>query len=103
MSVKEYIRKFEQLKIRSGIEEEPEHTVVRFLRGLDQCLAEKVDIQPYRSFEDVCKLAIKVERYSKNKKPFTNAYSHCNPPLEPYTPLKPYSTPKPETHTKPDC
>ena len=46
MSVKEYINEFE-LKIRSGIEEESEQTVVRFLRGLDQGIAEKVDLQPY--------------------------------------------------------
>lgn len=50
MSVEEYIREFEQLKIRSGIEEEPEQTVVRFSRGLDQSIAEKVDLQPYWSF-----------------------------------------------------
>jgi len=44
MSVEEYIREFEQLKIRNGIEEEPEQTVMRFLRGLDQGIAEKVDL-----------------------------------------------------------
>jgi len=75
---------------------------VRFLRGLDQGIAKKVDLQPYWSFEDVCKLAIKVERYSKNKKPFTNSYSHPNPPPKPYTSLKPYSAPTPETQAKID-
>jgi len=34
LSVEEYIREFEQLQIRSGIEEEPEQTMARFLRGL---------------------------------------------------------------------
>lgn len=79
MSVEEYIREFEQLKIRSEIEEEPKQAVVRFLKGLHQSIAEKVDLQPYWSFEDVCKLAIKVEKYSKNKEPFTSSYSHPNP------------------------
>jgi len=67
MSVEEYIREYKQLKIRSRIEKEPEQAIVRFLKGLDQSIAEKVDLQPYWSFEDVCKLAIKVERYSKIK------------------------------------
>ena len=35
MSVEEYIREFVQLKIRSGIEEEREQAIVRFLKGLD--------------------------------------------------------------------
>jgi len=35
LNVEEYIREFEQLQIRSGLEEEPEQTMARFLRGLD--------------------------------------------------------------------
>jgi len=34
MIVDKYIREFEQLKIRSGLEEELEEAVVRFLKGL---------------------------------------------------------------------
>jgi len=45
--VEEYICEFEQLKISSGIEEEPEQTMARFLRGLEPNIAEKVDTQPY--------------------------------------------------------
>jgi len=62
LNVEEYIREFEQLQIRSGLEEEPEQTMARFLRGLDPAIAEKVDLQPFWSFEDLCKLAIKVEK-----------------------------------------
>jgi len=47
MSVEEYIGEFEQLKILSGIEEEPKQAVMRFLKGLDQSIVEKVDLQPY--------------------------------------------------------
>jgi len=61
MSVEEYMREFEPLKTRNGIEEEPKQAIVRFLKGLDQSITEKVDLQPYWSFEDVCKLPIKVE------------------------------------------
>ena len=66
--MEEYICEFEQLQIRSDIEEEPEQTMARFLRGLEPSIAEKVDIQPHWSFEDVCKRAIKVEKYSKGKR-----------------------------------
>jgi len=58
MSVVEYIREFKILKIKNGMEEELEQVMVRFLKGLDKSIAEKVDLQPYLSFEDVCKLAI---------------------------------------------
>jgi len=44
LNVEEYIREFEQLQIRSGLEEEPEQTMARFLRGLDPAIAEKVDL-----------------------------------------------------------
>ena len=44
LSVEEYIREFQQLQIRSGIEEEPRQTMARFLRGLEPSITEKVDI-----------------------------------------------------------
>ena len=39
----------------------------KFLRGLEPSIAKKVDIQPCWSFEGVCKLTIKVEKYSKRE------------------------------------
>jgi len=44
MSVKEYFHEFKKLQICSGLDEEPEKTVVRFLRGLDPRIAEKVNL-----------------------------------------------------------
>jgi len=38
MSAEEYIREFEQLKIRNRLEEEAEQAVVRFLKGLYQSI-----------------------------------------------------------------
>jgi len=38
------------------LEEEPKQAMVRFLKGLDQNITKKVDLSPYWSFEDVCKL-----------------------------------------------
>jgi len=87
MSVKECIREFEQLKIRNSLEEEPDQDIIRFLKGLDQSIAKKDNLQPYWGFEDVCKLAIKVEKYSKNKKPYTSSYSRPNDDLKPILPL----------------
>lgn len=45
--MEEYICKFEQLQIRSDLDEEPEQTMMRFLKALDHRITEKVDLQPY--------------------------------------------------------
>ena len=47
MNLEEYIKQFEQLKIIGGLKEEPEQAVVRFLKGLDQSIVEKVDLPLY--------------------------------------------------------
>jgi len=41
-SVEEYVREFEQLHILSGLEDELDHTMVRFLKGLSSSIAMKV-------------------------------------------------------------
>jgi len=94
--VEKYIHEFEQLQIRSGLEEEPNQIMARFLRGLDPSIAEKVDLQPYWSFEDVCKLATKVEKYSKNKWNYAGSYP------KPNVPPKVYSASKPKVSSKED-
>jgi len=93
MSVEEYILEFEQLQIRSGIKEDPEQTMARFIRGLDPNLAEKVDIQPYGCFEDVCKVAVKVEKYSKRKG--VSHHQQVTPAIQPEP-----NTSKPNVPTK---
>jgi len=40
--VEEYTREFDQLQIRSGLEEQSEHTMTRFLRGLDPSITETI-------------------------------------------------------------
>jgi len=92
--VEEYIREFEQLQIRSGIEEEPDQTMARFIWGLEPSVAEKVDLQPYWSFKDVCKLAIKVEKYSKGKRAFSTPF------VKPNAPPKLFGSSKPETTSR---
>jgi len=68
--------------------------MARFLRGLKPSIAEKVDIQLYWSFEDVCKLSIKVEKYPKGKRQFGSSYIKPTASPKPYTPSKPEVTPK---------
>ena len=92
--MEEYIHEFKQLQIRSGIEEEHEQTMARFLRGLEPSIVKKVDIQPYWSFEDVCKLVVKVEKYSSDKRRVNSSYFKPTVPPKPYTPSRPEVTPK---------
>jgi len=68
--------------------------MARFLRGLEPSIAEKVDIQPYWSFKNVCNLAIKVEKYSKGKRLFCSSYTKPTTPPKPFVPSKPEVTPK---------
>ena len=94
--VEEYIREFEGLMLRSDIPEEKEHTIARFLGGLNRDIAYKIELQSYHSFEDVCKLAMKVEKQVMSTKPTApkrffkeSTYQKGSPS---YT--KPYTAPK---------
>ena len=68
--VADYIREFEHLKIRTNVREAEEHTIARFIGGLNASIAEKVELQPLWTFEGACKLAIKVEKQAKKKAPY---------------------------------
>jgi len=70
--------------------------MARFLRSLDLSIAEKVELQPYWTFEDVCKLAIKVKKHSKNRRPFSSSYS------QPSTQVKHFAHRESETKLKED-
>jgi len=48
--------------MRFGLDEEPELKIARFIKWLSPSIANKVDSQPYLSVDDVCHLAIKVEK-----------------------------------------
>ena len=64
------------------------------MRGLEPRIAEKVEIHPYWSFEDVCKLAFKVEKCSKGKRQFSNPFVKPNAPPKLFVPSKLGMTPK---------
>ena len=70
LKVEEYIREFEQLQIRVGLDEEPKLKIARFIKVLSLNIASKVELQPYLSFNDICHLAIKVQKQFQGRKSF---------------------------------
>jgi len=74
--VREYIREFEQLYMRVGLNEDNELTIVGFIKGLSPNIAHEVELQPYLSFNDVCHLTIKIEKQLKGRKPFAMPSPH---------------------------
>ena len=42
--------------------EEPEQTIARYISGMTSTIAEKVDLQPYWTFDDDVKIDLKVEK-----------------------------------------
>ncbi|KAL4590466.1 hypothetical protein LXL04_003396 [Taraxacum kok-saghyz] len=64
-TVEEIICEFDRLLMRCGVEEEEEQIIVRFLGALKPEIGDVVQLQPYWSFADVCRLALKVEKQLK--------------------------------------
>jgi len=62
IKVEQYARDFEQLQIRCGLGEEPKHIIAKFLKKLNPTVPDQVELQPFLTFEDACKLAVKVEK-----------------------------------------
>nr|KAJ0213256.1 hypothetical protein LSAT_V11C400206620 [Lactuca sativa] len=66
--IDDYTREFEQLVLRSGIKEKPEQTMALYVGGLNHDIAEKLELQPFWSFEEVYKLSSKIRKCTRNKK-----------------------------------
>ncbi|KAJ0589753.1 putative nucleotidyltransferase, Ribonuclease H [Helianthus annuus] len=66
-SVEELISEFDRLRMRCGAEEEEEQVIARFLGALRSDVSDMVQLQPYWSFNDVCRLALQVEKQLKAK------------------------------------
>ncbi|KAH9763304.1 hypothetical protein KPL70_001120 [Citrus sinensis] len=66
-SVEDYCKEMEIIMIRANIEEEREATMARFLHGLNQDIANVIDLQYYVELEDMVHMAMKVERQLKKK------------------------------------
>ncbi|KAH9671243.1 Endonuclease [Citrus sinensis] len=66
-SVEDYHKEMKIIMIRTNIEEEREATMARFLHGLNQDIANVVDLQHYVDLEDMVHMAMKVELQMKKK------------------------------------
>jgi hypothetical protein len=64
LSVEEYTAKFDHSMMRCDIVEPEEQMVARYLGGLRYEISNVVQLQPYWTYNDVCKLALKVEKQS---------------------------------------
>nr|GEW06827.1 hypothetical protein [Tanacetum cinerariifolium] len=75
-SAEEYTSKYDHLMIKGYIVEPEEHTIARYLGGLQSEINNVVQQQPYWTYADVCKLAVKVEKQQKEKwKSFTRSFN----------------------------
>ena len=63
----DYHKEMEITMIRANVEEDREATMARFLNGLNQDIANVVELQHYVELEDMVHMAIKVERQLKRK------------------------------------
>ena len=72
--VEEYIKEFEILAIVCEIEESEELKMGRFLARLDKKILQKVEVYPNLTFDEACKLAIKLDNQRKKKKVTSSAY-----------------------------
>jgi hypothetical protein len=66
-SVDDYYKEMEIALIRAKVEEDREATMARFLNGLNQDIANVVELQHYVELEDMVHMTIKVERQLKRK------------------------------------
>lgn len=78
MSVEDYIKEFERLSLACDCKDVEEQKISKFLVGLVPEICNKVELQPYFSFDEVCELAVKVERQIKTSKikSFRPNYAH---------------------------
>ena len=69
-SVEQFIADFDRLRMRCEADEDEEQVVVRFLGALHPEIADVVQLQQFWTLQDVCHLALKVEKQQKiNHKP----------------------------------
>ena len=68
LSVEEYTVEFDHLMIRCDVVEQEEQMIAHYLSGLHVEINDVVQLQPYWTYNDVCKLAIKVEKQLKKKR-----------------------------------
>ena len=64
--------------------------IARFLKGLNRSIERDLDLAQYESFNDLCKLALKAERRSKEStRPSFTPFRNARPPAVLRTAAKP--------------
>ncbi|KAJ0534568.1 putative nucleotidyltransferase, Ribonuclease H [Helianthus annuus] len=99
-SVEDFIASFEQHRLRSGVDEEEEQVIARFLGAIRTDIADVVSLQQYWSFSDVCMLAQRVEKQLAVKGKSSTRFTPTRPPPASTTPLKSEPT-KPQPQNQP--
>ena len=61
-SVEDYYKEMEIVMIRANVEEDREATMARFLNGLNQEIANVVELQHYVEIEEMVQKAVKIEQ-----------------------------------------
>ncbi|GJX19902.1 reverse transcriptase domain-containing protein [Tanacetum coccineum] len=92
MTMEEVINEFDILQMRCDVVEEEEQFYAGFLGVLKPEIADIVSLQPYWTYTDVCKLALKVEKHIKAKSKGSNSRftSRYTPPTQ----IRPPTAPK---------
>ncbi|CAM8960386.1 unnamed protein product [Rhodiola kirilowii] len=67
LTVEQYTNEFDMLRMRCDAVEEDEQIVARYLAGLKLEISDVVYLQQYYSYDDVCRLALKVESQQKRR------------------------------------
>ncbi|GKA38140.1 hypothetical protein Tco_0730691 [Tanacetum coccineum] len=99
LTMEEVINEFDKLRMRCDVVEEEEQVVVQFLGVLKPEIADIVSLQPYWTYTDVCRLALKVEKQIKAKSKGSTSCSRFTPPTRTAPPTAPKTAPKATTPT----
>ncbi|GKA52657.1 reverse transcriptase domain-containing protein [Tanacetum coccineum] len=101
MSVEEVINEFDKLRMRCDVVKEEEQVVAQFLGVFKPEITDIVSLQPYWTYRDVCKLALKVEKTIKAKSKGSNSCftSRYTTPTRTAPPTTPKTAPKATTPT----
>ncbi|CAM8925962.1 unnamed protein product [Rhodiola kirilowii] len=67
LTVEQYTNEFDMMRMRCDVVEEDEQIVTRYLAGLKPEISDVVYLQQYYSYDDVCRLALKVESQQKRR------------------------------------
>ena len=80
---------FDKLCLICDLAEKETMKIARFIRGLNRHIAKKVELSPYSSFNDVCKLAIKIESHQQEEKPKSKFHDSGSSVLKGFEQFKP--------------